>query len=286
MSAPVQSRGTTTMASRQARPRFSIAFTLSFLAAAAGSQTLPPALSFTGDAAVITILIRPDRTKEFEEVLSYALRATDRAGWQVFRSQERVQANATYIVRLDPTLKEQEYDFTRLIAQRFPGDAVRLTRAYGDALVGRAVTVMHRLPVEGLGAPESAGAAGTDPPSKITPVLSFDDADAAIVSILVKPDQVKNFEETLSALGRALGNNPSPLRRRQGAGWKVFKGAERVNDSVIYVMSLDPVIRNTEYDPIRLIQEAYPNQIQQIFQRYREAFVGQSVVRLSRVTLP
>jgi hypothetical protein len=51
-------------------------------------------------------------------------------------------------------------------------------------------------------------------------------------------------------------------------------------------MSVDPIVLNVEYDPIRLIQEAYPNQIQQIFQRYREAFVGQSVLRLSRVSLP
>ena len=274
------------MASRKALPRFSIAFALSFLAVAGSSQTLPPALSPDGDAAVITILIRPDRTKEFEEVLSYALRSTDAAGWQIFRSQERVQANATYIVRLDPILKGQEYDFTRLIAQRFPGEAARLKQTYGDALRGRAVTVMNRLPVDGLGAPESPGAAASEPPSTIAPVLSFDDADAAMISILVKPDQAKNFEETLTVLGRVLGSSPNQLRRRQGAGWKVFKGAEPVNGNAIYVMSLDPVVRQTEYDPIRLIQEAYPHQIQQIFQRYREAFVGQSVLRLSRVTVP
>ena len=284
MRAPAHGRGTTTMSSRKALPRLSIAFALSFLAVAGHSQTRPPALSLNGDAAVITILVRPDRTKEFEEVLGYVLRSTD--GWQVFRSQERVQANATYIVRLDPFLNEQDYDFTRLISQRFPGEAVRLNRTYREALMGRAVTVMSRFPVDGLGAPEAAGAAGTDLPSKITPVLSFDDADAAIVSILVKPDLVKNFEETLTVLGRAVGSSPDLQRRRQGAGWKVFKGAERVNGSAIYVMSLDPVVRHTEYDPIRLIQEAYPNQIQQIFQRYREAFVGQSVLRLSRVKVP
>ena len=78
------------MASRKALPRLSIAFALSFLAVAGSSQTLPPAHSLDGDAAVITILIRPDRTKEFEEVLSYVLRSTKAAGWQAFRSQERV----------------------------------------------------------------------------------------------------------------------------------------------------------------------------------------------------
>ena len=274
------------MASRKALPRFSLACALSLLAAAGSSQTRPPVLSLDGDAAVITILIRPDRTREFEEVLSYLVRSTKALGWQVFRSQERMQANATYILRLDSTLKGQEYDLTRLVAEHFPGEAGRLNRMYGDALAGRAVTVMHRLSVHGLGAPESAGAPAAEPPPKTTHVLSFDDADAAIVSILVKPDQVKNFEETLTVLGRALGSSPNLLRRRQGAGWKVFKGAEPVNGSAIYVMSLDPVIRHTEYDPIRLIQEAYPDQIQQIYQRYREAFVGQSVLRLSRVNLP
>ena len=114
------------MAPRKALARLSIAFTLSFLAVAGSSQTLPPALSPDGDAAVITILVRPDRTKDFEEVLSYVLRSTKAAVCQPFRSQERAQANATDILRLDPSRKGEEYDITRLVAEQYPGDGVNL----------------------------------------------------------------------------------------------------------------------------------------------------------------
>ena len=89
-----------------------------------------PVLTLTGDVALITILIKPDKTADFEAVLNKlkeALQKSDKperkqqaAGWEVYKSAQPVNGNAVYIMRIEPVVKGQEYDISRLIAEVFP----------------------------------------------------------------------------------------------------------------------------------------------------------------------
>ena len=114
-----------------------------------------PVFTLAGDAAVLTFLIKPDKTTDFEMVLGRlkeALHKSDNsrrheqaAGWTVFRSSEMVQGSAVYVMRIDPVVKGEEYDITRLIAEVFPVEVQELFLKYKDAFAGRGVTQLTRV---------------------------------------------------------------------------------------------------------------------------------------------
>src|SRR4029079_4341705 len=61
------------------------------------------------------------------------------AGWKIFKSSQLAQGNAVYIMRIDPVVKGQEYDITRLIAEVFPVEVQELFAKYKEAFAGRAI---------------------------------------------------------------------------------------------------------------------------------------------------
>jgi hypothetical protein len=76
-----------------------------------------PVLTLEGDVALITILIKPEKTADFELVLNKlkeALAKSDKperkqqaAGWKIFKSTQMAQGSAVYIMRIDPVVKGQ-----------------------------------------------------------------------------------------------------------------------------------------------------------------------------------
>ncbi len=106
------------------------------------------------DVALITILIKPDKTADFEMVLERVKeslakseapeRTQQAAGWTVFKSPTAVQGNAVYIMRIDPIVKGAEYDLMRIIAEVFPVEVQEIFAKYKDAFAGRAITEMSK----------------------------------------------------------------------------------------------------------------------------------------------
>ena len=115
-------------------------------------------------------------------------------------------------------------------------------------------------------------------PSK--PVFTFS-SDAAIVTVLIKPDKTADFESVLSRLKEALQKSENPRRKEQAAGWKVFKSAQLAQGNAVYVMRIDPVVKGEEYDITRLIAEVFPVEVQDLFAKYKESFAGRGVTELS-----
>lgn len=106
-------------------------------------------------------------------------------------------------------------------------------------------------------------------------------SDAAIVTLLIKPDKTADFEFVLSRLKDALMKSENPKRKEQAAGWRVFKSAQMAQGNAVYVMRLDPVIKGEEYDITRLIAEVFPVEVQDIFLKYKDSFAGRGVTELS-----
>ena len=106
-------------------------------------------------------------------------------------------------------------------------------------------------------------------------------SDAAIVTLLIKPDKTADFEFVLSRLRDALMKSENPKRKQQAAGWRVFKSAQMAQGNAVYVMRLDPVIKGEEYDITRLIAEVFPVEVQDIFLKYKDSFAGRGVTELS-----
>ncbi len=114
------------------------------------SESSKPVLTFESDSVLVTLLIKPDKTADFEMVLGKLKEAladsreperkAQAAGWRVFKGTQLAQGNAVYIMQIEPVVKGQEYDITRLIAEVFPVEVQTLFPKYRDAFAGRSIT--------------------------------------------------------------------------------------------------------------------------------------------------
>ena len=111
------------------------------------------------------------------------------------------------------------------------------------------------------------------------PVLTLT-GDAAIITLLIKPDKTADFEQVLAKLKDALQNSTKPERRAQALGWHVFKSDQMVQGNAVYIMRIDSVVKGQEYDITRLIAEVFPVEVQELFLKYKDAFAGRAITEL------
>ena len=128
-----------------------------FIGAPAYAQDPPaaPVLPLEGDAATITVLIKPDKTADFEEVLTKLKEALAKsenpqrkeqaAGWNIFKTSQAVQGNTAYIMYINPVIKGAEYDISRLINEVFPTEVQALFEKYKGAFAGRGITPLTKV---------------------------------------------------------------------------------------------------------------------------------------------
>jgi hypothetical protein len=124
--------------------------------------------------------------------------------------------------------------------------------------------------------------ASAQEPAPAKPVLTLD-GDAAVVTLLIKPDKTAEFESVIAKLREALGKSDKPERKAQLAGMKTFKSSQQANGNAVYILIFDPVIKDQEYDITRLIAEVFPVEVQEVFAKYKEAFAGRAIASLNKV---
>jgi len=126
------------------------------VASAQAADPAKPVLTLEGDAAVITFLIKPEKTADFEAVIAKlkdALSKSDKAerksqlaSMKVYKSPQQSQGSAVYVMLVEPVMKDQEYDITRLIAEVFPVEVQEIFKLYKDSFNGRGITILSKLP--------------------------------------------------------------------------------------------------------------------------------------------
>ncbi|OFW42339.1 MAG: hypothetical protein A3J29_11900 [Acidobacteria bacterium RIFCSPLOWO2_12_FULL_67_14b] len=114
------------------------------------------------------------------------------------------------------------------------------------------------------------------------PVLTLD-GDAAVITLLIKPDKTAEFESVIAKLRESLSKSDKPERKQQLAGWKIFKSAQAANGQAVYIFFIDPVVKDQEYDLTRIIAEVFPVEVQEVFQKYKDSFAGRAIASLSKV---
>ena len=130
-------------------------FTLAASVAAA-LEPAKPVMALDGGAAMVTILIKGDKTAEFESVIAKykeALAKSDNpkrkeqlAGMRFFKSPTAVQGNAMYIISVDPVVKGEEYDITRVVTEVFPVEVQEVYAKYKDSFAGRQIISLNKIP--------------------------------------------------------------------------------------------------------------------------------------------
>ncbi len=109
----------------------------------------PPANPFVfgKDMAILTFYIKPDKTGDFEKVITrlhQALANSDKperkqqaAGWKVFKGAEPgPSGTVVYVNLISPVLKGADYSIAKIINEVYPAEAQVLFPQYKEAIAG------------------------------------------------------------------------------------------------------------------------------------------------------
>ena len=114
------------------------------LAAPAHAQQTPNARVFNSGSGVILYTIKSDKTADFEMVMNRtkeALTKSDKPGrkqqaatWRVFKSADPgAGGNALYVMIIDPSVKDADYNVINILNEAFPTEVVDLYKKYGES---------------------------------------------------------------------------------------------------------------------------------------------------------
>lgn len=122
------------------------------------------------------------------------------------------------------------------------------------------------------------------PQQQASSVFSFS-SDAGFFSLNVKADKTADFETLMTRLKEALAKSEDPVRKQQAAGWKVFKVADATQTgNVIYVFFMDPVVKDADYTPLKILYEAFQTEAQDLLTKWKDSLAqGGSKLNLQLV---
>ncbi len=112
-------------------------------------------------------------------------------------------------------------------------------------------------------------------------------ADVGLIFSYVQADRSEDFENIMTRVGEALAASEQVDRRRQAAGWTLYRAEELfAGGAVLYISVLDPVVPDADYWVPRILNEAFPTEVQALYDTYAGAFAdGQMILNLTRVDL-
>lgn len=113
-------------------------------------------------------------------------------------------------------------------------------------------------------------------------------APTGIILNAVRPERVVDFEMVIGYLQAALEKSTDERVRAQAKGWRVFKVTEPgPNATVLYAFLIDPAVTAADYGLGRILSDAYPDQIQEIWKLYTGSLAGGgSLLNLTPVKPP
>ncbi|MEE2635791.1 MAG: hypothetical protein VYE68_00980 [Acidobacteriota bacterium] len=119
------------------------------------------------------------------------------------------------------------------------------------------------------------------PPIVQDPTRIFTTRTGVILNYL-KAGQGTAFERTMKRVGEALMASDDPDRRRQAVGWRVFQAEDPLDGGVLlYISVLDPTVPGADYWVPGILNEAFPTEVQELYDDYSSAFAdGQILLNL------
>jgi hypothetical protein len=103
---------------------------------------------------------------------------------------------------------------------------------------------------------------------------------AGMLFFYVKPDKSAEFETVVAHLSEALDKTTDPVRKQQAASWKILKSVELQTDSPVYVFVFDPAVVGADYDPVKVLSEGAPADLQALYVQLKDA-----TIRIERMAL-
>jgi hypothetical protein len=125
---------------------------LALTAVTVEAQQTPNARVFSGGAGLILYTIKPGSTADFETVLNKTKEALAKsekperkqqaASWRVYKSdQAAANGNVTYVMIIDPALKEADYNIVNILNEAFPAEIQALFKQYTEAFASGLIPI-------------------------------------------------------------------------------------------------------------------------------------------------
>ena len=102
--------------------------------------------------------------------------------------------------------------------------------------------------------PAQQPATPTPPAQPAAPKLPFT-TDAGLLLIQIKPDQTAAFEELIGKLKAGAAKSSDATIKQQMSGMKIYKSSEPMANNALYVVVVDPAVKNTEYELFAILQK-------------------------------
>jgi hypothetical protein len=146
-------------------------------------------------------------------------------------------------------------------------------------------------PAATLPAPAPGQPGAVVPPPVVPPVVTASRTFLAPTGMIfqsVRPERVIDFETVIGLLNAALKQSTDPAVQAQAKGWRVFKATEPgPNNTLLYVFVIDPAVAGADYGIGRILADAYPDKIQEIWKLYTGSLgPGATLLNLTPVEGP
>ncbi len=103
---------------------------------------------------------------------------------------------------------------------------------------------------------------------------------AGLLIFHVDPLKVADFDAIVARIKDALSKADTATRKLQATNWLIYKSAEKPGDSAVYLFLFDPAVTGASYDPLLMLAEMLPADVQGIYERMKTA-----VLRIERMGL-
>jgi hypothetical protein len=126
--------------------------------------------------------------------------------------------------------------------------------------------------------PPAAGQAAPAQPAG-PPKLGFS-SPTGVLLVPIKPDQTAAFEEFAKKLKAGIAKSEDPTIKQQAPGIKIFKSAEPFGPNALYVILIDPVVPNAEYELFGMLQKTMtPDELRapetaEMWKKFQAAFAS------------
>jgi hypothetical protein len=154
----------------------------------------------------------------------------------------------------------------------------------GTAQVARAQTPPPAQPTQQPATPPATppAAAQAAPAAAENPTFS---APAGLLLVQIKPDKTADYEAMITKLKDALTKSEKPERKAMAKAWKVYKAGEPApGGNTLYVHVIEAAAPGDYTNPLRIISEVFPTEVQDIYTKVKEGFVQTGLLNLTLLT--
>jgi hypothetical protein len=108
--------------------------------------------------------------------------------------------------------------------------------------------------------------------------------DAALVFLTIAPQGDADFEAVLGKLKEALAKSDKPERKQQLAHWQVTKADVQNSGMSMYIMVINPVVKETSYDLVKVLAEGFPPaELDTLYKKLSSVIKNINVINLTKV---